>query len=158
MNDIYDINANILWFPFDVYYTIVFFILFCLVRWGIIFFTRKKNISPISNISWNNWVEWNTKYVEKKDYLSLLYLIHINDPKEIFYTKLSSLLRDFLEEKYQKKISSMTLWEIKKMWLEKNIELLLENIYFTKYAKNMPDNEIMRNEIFFEAKKLLSKE
>lgn len=94
---------------------------------------------------------------EKINFSELLEKISFEDHKEKFYSQISFILKNFLEEKNLKPISKMTFKEIKNLHLEKNLENLIEWIYFSEFKKNIDDNLEIRKKIFEEVKNLINK-
>lgn len=152
MTDIYDIKANILWLPIDIFYSIIFlffYIFFYLILNKYFSKNKEKNTEIFQlNISTQK---------EKIDYLEFLQNIeenYLNSEKSIFYSKLSEIIRLFLEEKLGKAISKMTFDEIKDLNLEKNLESILKNIYFKEFKREVEDDINSRESIILKVKKL----
>jgi len=149
MNDIFDIKSNILWWPIDFFYSFLYIIFFI-----IFFFLIKKFSKKPEKI---------LEVVEKKfepekiNFSELLKKISFEDTKEKFYSKISFILKNFLEEKNLKPISKMTFKEIKNLNLEKNLENLIKEIYFSEFKKDTDDNLELRKKIFEEVKNLINK-
>lgn len=150
MTDIYDIKANILWFPIDIFYSFLYIIFFIVIFLLLKYMLNKKTL-------WEDNNKLNEVLNEKIDYLKLLLEIDPNIKKEEFYSKISLILRDFLEEKLQKPISKMTFKEIKDLLLEKHTEDLVASIYFSEFKKEIDDSSQFREKILDEVKALLSK-
>ena len=145
MNDIYDIKANLLWLPIDIFYSFLYIIFLAILFFVFIKYQERKK-------------EVKTLVKEKIDYLKALKEINLNSSKEVFYSKISVVLRDFLEEKLSKPISKMTLNEIKNLSLEGTIEKVVENIYFKEFKRETEDNLDVREKIFEKVKNLLVKQ
>lgn len=150
MTDIYDIKANILWFPIDIFYSFLY-IVFCII----IFLSLKYMLDKKTKLEDIDFLKEDLK--EKIDYLKLLLEIDPNIKKEEFYSKISLILRDFLEEKLQKPVSKMTFKEIKDLYLERHIEDMIWSIYFSEFKKEIEDSLEFREKILDEVKDLLSK-
>ena len=80
---------------------------------------------------------------------------YINSDKEIFYSKLSEILKYFLKQEKNIDISKMTYIEFSKINLDNKILNLLKNIYFKEYAKEIIDSEEIRKNLILEIKKLI---
>jgi len=96
---------------------------------------------------------------EEINYINILKNIeekYLASSKEIFYSKLSELIRLFLEEKQEKPISKMTFEEIRSLNLEKNIENIIKDIYFKEFQKYIEDNEELRKKILEEVRSLVN--
>jgi hypothetical protein len=66
------------------------------------------------------------------------------------------VLRKFLEDKTKKSFSKMTLEELKKLNLNKNLFELIKEIYFLEYDKdNFEDNVEKRKKILEKVKSIL---
>lgn len=154
MNDIYDIKANILWLPINLFYSLVFvlfYIFFYVILSKYLNKDKEKKVKMLHcNIS--------TKK-EEINYINILKNIeekYLTSSKEIFYSKLSQLIRLFLEENQKKPISKMTFEEIKSLNLEKNIENIIKDIYFKEFQKDIEDNEELRKKVLEEVKSLVN--
>lgn len=149
MTDIYDIKGIVLWYIFDIKYSFIY-ILFLIVLY-ILWFLMNKNKN---NIKQENIV----KKVVKIDFDKLLDDInqkYLSSDKNLFYTKLTSFLRELLEYKWYKDISKMTFDEISRLDINNNIKYILKNIYFKEYVKKIEDSEEIRKNLILEIKKLL---
>ena len=80
---------------------------------------------------------------------------YLNENHSIFYSKLIEILRDILETKWIKNISKMTFSQINNLQLDEQIKLLLKNIYYKEYSKNIIDNEQIRLEYISKTKELI---
>lgn len=135
MTDIYDIKDVILWFPLNIFNTLVFLIF--LISFYIFLkylFSRKDKNLVVENIEEN---------IEKINYSILLDDVenkYINSDYSIFYTQLSSIIRWILLNKWHKNISKMTYDEIKNIGLDKNIEDIIYGVYFKEYSNWVNDN------------------
>lgn len=150
MIDIFDIRGNILWLPFDFVY-IILYALFLLFLYFIFRYLDNKKVISLTQID-------NSLYEKEQiNYLFLLENIDINLEKNIFYSEIISIFRDFLDEKIWKNISNMTFSEIKNLSLEENIESLICSIYFKEYKSEIEDNIELRKKILNEVKLIFSK-
>jgi hypothetical protein len=81
---------------------------------------------------------------------------YLEEKTDIFYSKLSEILKEFLEERENKNISKMTFNEINKLNLEENIKNLIKNIYFKEYKQSFEDNNEIRKNLIEEVKKIIN--
>ncbi|MDQ7009766.1 MAG: hypothetical protein Q9M94_05735 [Candidatus Gracilibacteria bacterium] len=89
---------------------------------------------------------------------------YLSENKEIFYSKLSEILREILEQNKNKNISKMTFKEINKALSQSlpggreeatNLISLIKNIYFKEYAQNIEDSEDIRKKLIQEVEKII---
>lgn len=152
MTDIYDIKQNILWLPIDLFYSVVF------VLFYIFFYIILSKYLNKDKVLKEEIIEKESITKGKVDYIEILEEIknkYLNSSKEIFYSKLSEVIRLFLEENQEKPISKMTFEEIKSLNLEKNIENIIKDIYFKEFQKDIEDNYELRKKVLDEVKSLV---
>ncbi len=145
MTDIYDIKTNILWTPINIFYSILYILFFIIIVFLLKYLYSKKDVNKKEILI----------IKEKIDYNKILENIDINISKEKFYKELSFIIKWFLEEEIKKPISKMTFKEIKKIWLEKDIENLIKNIYYKEYQKDFYDNLEIREKIIKDISKII---
>lgn len=154
MVDIYDIKDNILWLPIDFFYSIIF-VLFYIIFYVILskYFNKEKNEEASEMFQRN--ISTNREYLYYSKLLKCIEKNYLDSSKEIFYSKLSWIIREFLEEKENLSISKMTFEEIKRLNLEKNTENIIEDIYFREFSENIEDSVEFRKEILGRIRKLV---
>lgn len=151
MNDIFDIKNNLLWLPFSFFISIFFIICLSLVYFILNYLKNNKAKNKKVEIVKEE------KEIIKIDFqkeLSYLEENYLEIKTSLFYKKVSSLIRDFMEqEKNIKDISKMTLSEIKKLNLDSYLENLIKHIYFNEYLDK--ENPEEKKEIIIEMKKII---
>ena len=150
MKDIHNIQwillDNLLNYKISILYAI--FAVFVL---GVLYFLKNYKKEVIIK-------ETLEKPKEKINYVELLNKIPLDLEKNIFYGKLMEVLKKFLEEKTKKSFSKMTLEELKKLNLNKNLFEFIKEIYFLEYDKDsFEDNLEKRKNILEKAKKICKK-
>ncbi len=152
-----DINPIMLWFPINVLYSIIF-ILFLV--W--LYFLWK-------NLDKKGWTQGSPLQNEcrgepcvhpKPNYLKQLKILeeeYLDKNKEIFYAKLSKILKNIIMQQGSlaswKDITKMTFTEINKLEIKQNLKDLIKNIYFKEYMKEIEDSEEIRKNLILEVKK-----
>ncbi len=146
-----DINPIILWFPINISYSLVFilFLVWLYILWK---YLDKQKI-PEKIIKTDFWNVWNLEDYKKQ--LNILEKKYLNIKKDVFYSKLSEILRNIIRYKSKRDISKMTFSEIQKLKINKNLLELIKNIYFKEYAKKIEDSEEIRKNLILEIKKLI---
>lgn len=139
MANINDIQENLLWFPIDIKYSIIYILSF-LIIYIIIKNILSKKTTEIKN---KNEII-NKKHIDFSFELWKIKSNFLNIDKDLFYLKISNLLREFLEEKYNIEITKMTLNEVKNQKLTKEEKELFEEIYLNEYKKDFIDNSDLR--------------
>jgi hypothetical protein len=152
MNNINDIKPIMLWIPINIEYSLIFVIFIVILYFVykyLVNFKPKEVVNKIPDIE-------NLDYMQqyKKD-LNNLEKNYLEISKEIFYSKLSKILRWILELKGQKNISKMTLEEIDKLNINNKLKEVIQNIYFKEYAKEIKDSIEIRKNLIQEVKKLI---
>ncbi len=156
MQNFNDIKPIILWSLINITNTILF-IIFLIV----LYFVYKKiksgqthrsaptkNVGVIPCVHPDKFLK-DLKNLEKK---------YLKENKDIFYPKLSEILKNIFEYKTKKDISKLTLSEIKKLLSTEGfnpLKDLISNIYFKEYAKQIDDSEEIRKDLILEIKKLI---
>lgn len=152
INDIYEIKDISLGYFINIEHTIIY-ILFLIF----LIFIFKKLLSN------NKVIENDNKVIEKQiikkvDFnkiISDFQSNYLNENQTIFYSKLMEILKEILESKWIKNISKMTFSEINNLKIDNNIKLLIKNIYYKEYSKNIFDNEQIRIEYIENIKELI---
>ena len=152
MQNFNDIKPIILWSPINISNTILFIIFIVVLYFLWNYFNNKKELKPIkieTNI-------WKTSSLDdfKKD-LQDLEKNYLKENKDIFYPKLSEILKNIFEYKTKKDISKLTLSEIKNLKLNSKLIDLISNIYFKEYAKKIEDSKDIRKDLILEIKKFI---
>ena len=149
MEQINDIKPIMLGLPINISNTILFIFFLAILYFLWINFNNKKELKPEINF-------WKVTSLEdfKKD-LKELEKKYLKESKDIFYPKLSEILKNIFEYKTQKDISKLTLSEIKKQKLNPKSIDLISNIYFKEYAKKIEDSEEIRIDLIGEIKNLI---
>jgi len=80
---------------------------------------------------------------------------HLEDPKDFFYKELSYILKEILEEKWYKKIWTMTFDEINNIKIWDELKNLIKQLYYKEYSKFINDNLEIRKKYINEIKKLI---
>lgn len=135
-----DLNNFFIW----IFFVIIFFIWFY-------FLNKKEKIS-------SEKIEKKI-FVEPKNFFEDLKKIEknfLNSSENIFYWKISFLLKEFLEEKKWENFSKMTFSQISKLEISEDLKNILSQIYFKSYAKKIEDSEEKRIEVIWEIKKIIS--
>jgi hypothetical protein len=152
MTQINEIKPVMLWLPINIFNTIIFVLFLVILYFVWKYFTKQKEVKK-EKIKTNFWkVESIDDF--KKD-LENLEKNYLNSNKDIFYQKLSEILKNIFLYKTKKDISKLTLSEIKKIKLNQKLINLIENIYFKEYAKQIDDNAEIRKNLILEIKKLI---
>jgi len=154
MTQINDIKPIILWIPININSTILFivFFIFLLILWKYLA-NKKENKVEKTEIVFD---KTNVLDDLKKDLYSLERK-YLNSSKDIFYQRLSEILKKTFEYKTEKDISKMTLTEINNLLPIKDsnyLKELIKNIYFKEYAKEIEDSEEIRVKLILEIKKV----
>ena len=161
MTQINDIKPIMLWFPINILNTILFILFLVILYFIWRYFNNKKDIK-IEKIKTNFWKVWSIDDFLKD--LENLEKEFFNSEKDIFYQKLSKILKNIFLYKTKKDISKMTLNEIlstegfnplNNSKNSKFLKDLISNIYFKEYAKKIDDNEEIRKNLILEIKKLI---
>lgn len=152
MKDIYDIKKNLFWSPINLVWSL-FYILFFIVAYYLYKLYLKSRDKLEQVIS-------KPEIVEKKEinYSKLLLEIeekYIWETKEIFYAKLSEVVRLYLDDKIANWLSTKTLKEIK--WkVSFDLQAIIEKVYFPEYD-DKDDSLEQREEVLKQTKKLFLK-
>jgi len=97
--------------------------------------------------------------INKKDFsidLDLLYKKYLSSQREIFYSKILWILRDYLEYKTWKHITKMTLNELWKLKLNNNLYKLISSLYYKEYSDNsLNDNLEERKKLIENIKNII---
>jgi len=152
MQNFNDIKPIILWFPINISNTILFIIFLVVLYFVWKYFNNKKELKPVI-IETNFWKV--TSLEDFKKDLKDLEKKYLKENKDIFYPKLSEILKNIFEYKTKKDISKLTLSEIKKQKLNPKLIDLISSIYFKEYAKKIEDSEEIRKDLILEIKKLI---
>jgi len=154
MKDIYEIKNILLGLPIWIEKTLILLIFFI---WS--YFLLKKYFWEEEKELEKNNIEEKIFYEDKNfsKFLDEFEKNFFNAEKNIFYQKISEILKGILENKFQENFSNLTFDELRKMNLDWEIENLLKNIYFKEYAKKIEDWEDLRKKIIFEVRKILEK-
>lgn len=148
MNDIHDIKTNLLWFPIDITYSIIFIIFIVILFLLYKYLNREKEFNILEE----------KEIIIEKDFINILVefeknFIDINS--DIFYSKLLDILRDIYYKNEHKNIESMTFDEINKLNLDKDLNELIKSIYYKEYAKDIDDNNDLRKEYITKVKQII---
>ena len=150
MTDIYDIKDVLLSFPINITYSLVYLI-FLLILYFIYKNIINKNDEKI--------IESVREIIKpKKDYLDILENFkknYLDKNEKIFYSKLLYILREILENKWEKNISKMTFKQINNLDLSNNLKNLVKSIYYKKYMKDIEDNKEIRKKLIEDIKKII---
>jgi len=151
MKDIYDIKDILLGFPINFFYSIIL-IIFILILFLVYKYILKqsKDLNIYKEIP---------KKIIKKDFKKILRDFEnsfLEKDKSIFYSNLIEILREILEEKWNKNISKMTLNEISSLDIIEENKLLIKSIYFKEYMKEIEDNKEIRLNFINNISKLIS--
>lgn len=131
MKDIFDKKDMILGLPFSLEFLFIFIFLIIILYLIYYFFKNKKDEVLVLE---------KEEIIEKTDFLKVLNNLknelNILEDK-IFFQKVSSIFRNFLEENLDyKDFSKKTLKEIKTLDLDWKYLDFLEKIYFLSYKEN----------------------
>jgi len=151
MKDIYDIKDVLLGFPINFVYSIII-IIFILI----LFIVYKYILKQSNDL---NIYKETPKEVIKKDFKKILRDFEnsfLEKDKSIFYSNLIEILREILEEKWNKNISKMTLDEISSLNITEENKLLIKSIYFKEYMKEIEDNKDIRLKFINNISKLIN--
>ena len=152
-----DINNIMLWIPINITYSLIF-IIFLVILYFINKFLNKEEIK-IKTPETNFWkVKSLDIYIKELKNLEK----NINLDKNIFYKKISEILKEIILHKQNIDISKSTLEEIKialsltlsQREKEQKVDLI-KNIYFKEYAKEIEDSEEIRKELIWEVRRLI---
>jgi len=150
MTDIYDIKDVLLSFPINITYSLVYLI-FLLILYFIYKNIINKNDEKI--------IESVREIIKpKKDYLDILENFkknYLDKNEKIFYSKLLYILREILENKWEKNISKMTFKQINNLDLSNNLKNLVKSIYYKEYMKDIEDNKEIRKKLIEDIKKII---
>jgi len=151
MKDIYDIKDILLGFPINFVYStiLIVFILILFIVYKYIL-KQSKDLNIYKEIP---------KKIIKKDFKKILINFEnsfLEKDKGVFYSGLIEILREILEEKWNKNISKMTLGEINSLDITEENKLLIKSIYFKEYMKEIEDNKEIRLNFINNISKLIS--
>ena len=79
----------------------------------------------------------------------------INGSSEKFYSGLLEILRDILEDLWNKNISKMTFDEIQKLELDNSLKNVIKSIYYKEYVKKIEDSREIRMSFINKIKELI---
>ncbi len=146
MTDIYGIQPllldNFINYKISFIYLIVIILILLFL-----YYIYEKNKIKVSVID-------NSPIINKRDFsidLDLLYEKYLSAQRELFYSKLLWILRDYLEYKTWKHITKMTLDELKSLKLNNNLYKIISSLYYKEYSDNSLDDNLD------ERKKLIEK-
>jgi len=152
MQNFNDIKPIILWSPINITNTILF-IIFLIVLYFVYkglkpSVEKKYSVNKVALAPWKKLEDFkkDLKNLEKK---------YLKENKDIFYPKLSEILKNIFEYKTTKDISKMTLSEILSTEGFSPLKDLISNIYFKEYAKKIEDSENIRKDLIIEIRKLI---
>lgn len=153
MTDIYDIKDTFLGLPIDITLSLMFiaFIIILILLYRYLIIKKTPKVSKEAD----NFI---IKLKISIDYSKLLTEIeekYLDDNKEVFYSKVSWIIRWILEEREYLSISNMTFEEISALELDLDIKKLIKNIYFKEYMKEVDDNKEIRKIIINKIRKLI---
>jgi len=151
MTDIYDIKDIILGFPINFIYSSIYIIFIFILYFIYKYLTNKKD----KKIEINN-----DNLIEKQeiDFNKILQDFEsqfINGSSEKFYSGLLEILRDILEDLWNKNISKMTFDEIQKLELDNSLKNVIKSIYYKEYVKKIEDSREIRMSFINKIKELI---
>lgn len=131
MQDIYDIKWLMLWYPINIFWSLIFICLFILLYF---FILNKKQIKQKEKV-----VD-NLEVVEtlKKDWIKILEELEkkiVNYDDEKFFSKVDDILRSILEERWYKNIKTMILDDLLKLDISDKQKDLFKDIYYREFEK-----------------------
>lgn len=132
MQDIYDIKWLMLWYPINIFWSLIFICLFILLYF---FILNKKQIKQKEKV-----VD-NIEVVEtlKKDWIKILEELEkkiVNYDDEKFFSKVDDILRSILEERWYKNIKTMILDDLLKLDISDEQKDLFKDIYYREFEKS----------------------
>ena len=133
MTDIYDIKNLVSSIPINFVYTAIILAVAMILY---IFLINQKEETKIVKIK-----------VKKENINDLIKDLEQNIDKfdkDTFYRKLDYILRLIVKEKYNKNIKNLSYKELNKLDIDNILKDFIKNIYFKEYAKNIDDNEEIR--------------
>jgi len=133
MTDIYDIKNLVSSIPINFVYTAIILAVAMILY---IFLINQKEETKIIKIK-----------VKKENINDLIKDLEQNIDKfdkDTFYRKLDYILRLIVKEKYNKNIKNLSYKELNKLDIDNILKDFIKNIYFKEYAKNIDDNEEIR--------------
>ena len=152
MTDIYDIKQNLLGLPINIVYSIFFliFIIFLIFLYKFLENNknnRKKSTEGFSHLKVKkiNFSKISSNFEEK----------YLRENKTIFYSKLLEILREIYKYKNKKDIWKLTFDEINKLNLDNNLKLLIKNLYFKEYSREVEDSEEVRKKLILEVREII---
>jgi len=146
-----DINNIMLWFPINIIYSLIF-IIFLVILYFINIWLNNRKKQKVEEIIIK---EPEKKEIDFEKILKLFEEKYIKSEKNLFYKKISEILKEIILHKQNTDISKSTLEEIKNLNLDTKIYDLIKNIYFKEYAKEIEDSEEIRKELILKVKKLI---
>ncbi len=152
MTDIYDIKDLLLWFPLNIFNTIIFLLFLFFIFFLDKIFFKKKNIKIVKKIKKGEVI------VKKTDFNKILSNFekkYLDKDFQIFYSKLAYILKEIIKQKENKDVSKMTFKEIEKFSLDNDLKNLIKQIYFREYSKDLDDNVEIRKSLINKVKKYL---
>lgn len=144
-----DIKDIMLWIPVNIINSLLFIIFV----FSLYFFWKYLSNKPI--IIEEEEIIIPKEVIDYKKLINIFEEKYLKENKEIFYSKLSEILKNYLEDKKTINISKMTFSEINKLDLNNNILELIKNIYFKEYAKEIEDNVEIRKILIKEVKNII---
>jgi len=153
-----DINNIMLWIPINITYSLIF-IIFLVILYFINIWLNNRKKQKVEEIIIK---EPEKKEIDFNKILKLFEEKYIKSDKNIFYKKISEILKEIILHKQNTDISKSTLEEIKialsltlsQREKEQKVDLI-KNIYFKEYAKEIEDSEEIRKELIWEVRRLI---
>jgi len=154
MTDIYDIKNSIIWLPINLLYSGIYIILLLIIYYISIYWIKKnkkeKKIKTSLIIESPDKIDYRKELKQIENNIELY-------PSNVFYSKISNLLKMFIENEQGKKINSKTLEELDLSNFSIETGNLIKNLYYKLYKDNNKDNLKIRQNIINSIKKIIWK-